>query len=904
MAMDLRHDRFNSTAIFTVVLLAVLAIVLNYPYQYLPAETRFWQSNFAFNNLYDSPEVSYIEYAEGGFPFTWASNRADYPATAMQYSWIQFSLNCVFWIAVSAAIYFIVGRFRQYSIRPWSWQITKRAVRTSEGFLAIGCVLAILAYGLVSYLKNLSDVRASRELQNHGMVITYAMLPKPIAKVIPSSIAGLFSRVREVVLWKPTPELLDIALQTESLAVLVLIEGSLTSDRYEVLQKASNLHELSLRYQPLTAVDFEGIGRIKSLRSLDLRGCTGLADWNGDLPLDRLMQLRIVRCDAKLSNLRLDRYKRTLQSAYLSRRRTGGDRISLHGFTVLKRLSLSRVGGGTNHDILEVELRDLPELSSASIDLEQVFDLDVLNAPRLTTLSYAEDRGDGGMRFGESVATTPMMRKVRLQNVPLLREVEADGMHLESLDIQGADSLARLSIGRDGFRSAQSMQAHSGVFAKRLQKLIDDVGSINGPPVVEFHFMPFGGLDLKPLQKNRRLRSLSMIRCGITDDQVPHIAAIENLQSIDLRGCPVSDQQAMKLLQRDVKLESLLVSTRNFKTIEIVNQNKLKNFFATDALNAVDVCIKDAPQLSAELLLGGRLGSLSIENARALTGLSIDGRLPPQCALQGLRSLRFFAVGGPEATDNLCRTVWECADMDHLTIAYGALTRRSLEKVGSLKKLTVLSLPGSEVTDDIVLQHWQDLQFLSHVNLNETKISGTTAQWLCHQKNLQQFAVNHCPIDRRSLASLADVAQLIELEIAGIGLDVPVLDQCLSKSLIDRLNLSDFPLTPEHVELLASPTAKNVRFLAIANCGLGDEQIRKIIDGHPYLAVDIEGNDASEGTLSMLQQEGRLVDRHDRREFLNFLSQGRGAIGAEPLEAVEMIRGRINDYQFASTPKR
>ncbi len=65
--MDLRRDRFNSTAIFTVVLVAVLAVALNYPYQYLPTETRFWQSNFAFNNLYDSIEVSYIHYAEGGF---------------------------------------------------------------------------------------------------------------------------------------------------------------------------------------------------------------------------------------------------------------------------------------------------------------------------------------------------------------------------------------------------------------------------------------------------------------------------------------------------------------------------------------------------------------------------------------------------------------------------------------------------------------------------------------------------------------------------------------------------------------------------------------------------------------------------------------------------------------------
>ncbi len=415
--------------------------------------------------------------------------------------------------------------------------------------------------------------------------------------------------------------------------------------------------------------------------------------------------------------------------------------------------------------------------------------------------------------------------------------------------------------------------------------------------------MPLGGADLTPLKQNDRMRSLCMIRCGITDDQANQIAGMKNLHSIDLRGCPVSDQTAMNLLKRNTELQSLLVSTRNFETIEIVNQNRLKSFFATETLNAVNVSIKDAPQLSAELLLGAKLNSLNIENARSLLGISINGRLPVHSAFEGLRSLRFFAIGGPEATDELCRTVWECNDLDHLTIAYGSLGRRSLEKVGSLKKLTVLSLPGSIVDDDIVLQNWQGLQFLSHVNLNDTKISGAAAQWLCHQKNLQQFAVNHCPIDRRSLASLADVAQLIELEVAGIGLDVPVLRQCLSKSLIDRLNLSDFPLSAEHVELLASSAAKNVRFLGIANCGLSDEQVKAITEQNPCLAVDIEGNAVSEATRKGLEHEGRLVNRYDRGEFLKYLSLGKHANGSEPVETVEMIRGRIDDYQFAATAK-
>ncbi len=133
---------------------------------------------------------------------------------------------------------------------------------------------------------------------------------------------------------------------------------------------------------------------------------------------------------------------------------------------------------------------------------------------------------------------------------------------------------------------------------------------------------------------------------------------------------------------------------------------------------------------------------------------------------------------------------------------------------------------------------------------------------------------------------------------------MPVLKQCLSKSLIDRLNLSDFPLSSEHVEVLASSAAKNVRFLGIANCGLSDEQVRAITEENPYLAVDIDGNEVSEATRRSLEKEGRLVNRHDRREFLKYLSLGKNANGSEPVETIELIRGRINDYQFASTSQR
>ncbi len=903
MAVDLRRDRFDSTVLFTLVLISIVAILVNYPVHYVPAGTRLWQNSFEYGGFYDAHEVLYFDYFQAGFPVVWASQPDGEETTELQWSGIKLLINISFWAMIAGLTVWIVSRIRHHLHLIRSSKQWFNCLRRAETWVLVVILLTIVGLGGQQWLRVKKDQQIAEALMPHGIVVTYAMMPRPLARTLPLSIAQCFSRIREVVIWSPDDDCLQQLARIDTLKSLVLVESKRTSEAIAGIAKPQELRSLSLREQTLTSDQLKSIGRLTQLRTLDLRRCVGLQDWDCNLPINYLTDLRVTHCDLQLARARLDRYRASLQSLSLSRRKSGADQFKLVNFPRLTRLNLSRNGSSVNHHPLQIELQDMPALGDLAVDTDQLMDLKIVRAPALAAISYIDERGDFGWRSSNAGTSAPMFRHLELHAIPSLSELAIDGMHLQHIQYHQASSLKRLSIGRENVVSPQDMKSHTGIFATHRQQVIKDIGNLDGPPSLDFRSMPFGGLDLTPLQNNRRLKSLAMVRCGIDDQQAMQISAIKNLTSIDLRGCPISDQQAIKLLQRDGALENLLVNASDYETIEIIDQSRLKTFFASDAVNAVRVHIKDAPYLRAELLLGGRLESLNIENARSLSGLAIDGPLPPACAIQGLRALKFFAVGGLQATDELCRSVWQCSDLDHLTVAYGALTGRSLERIGSLKKLTVLCLPGSELNDQIVTNHWRDLQFLSHVNLSETQISSSTVRWLCSQKNLQQLAINYCPVDRRTLATLADVGQLIELEVAGIGLDAPVLERCLDRSLLDRLNLSDCPLTPEHVALLASSRAKNIRFLGLANCGLSDDQLRQIVEGNPQVAVDIEGNAISEALHDSLQSAGRLVSRYNRRQFLEYLASGRNLGNSNPLDSIDNIRGRIDDHQFVSRDK-
>jgi hypothetical protein len=283
-----------------------------------------------------------------------------------------------------------------------------------------------------------------------------------------------------------------------------------------------------------------------------------------------------------------------------------------------------------------------------------------------------------------------------------------------------------------------------------------------------------------------------------------------------------------------------------------------------------------------------------------LLGISVNGPLPEASEIKGLRSLKFFAVGGKQIGDDLCKDLWQCSDLDHLTIAYGSLSQRSLQKIGLLHKLTVLSLPGSNIDDSLVTNYWANLALLSDIDLSDTKVSVKTVEFLTSLNNLQKVALNNCDLEPEDLVGFCDVDQLIELEVAGIGMDAECLVGCLRRGMLDRLDLSESTISDELVDVLTSPIANSLVFLGLQGCDIKEDDLVRIAEAHPRLAFDLRDTKISRDRLAHLAGQSRLIARQDRAAFIRHLARDDAEPMSEGVAGYDPVRGRINSYQFIS----
>lgn len=898
------RERFDSMTITTVIVFFTLLVLVNWPFEYTATAFKYHHPNHLSDLSAEVFVFNHYEMLKGGFPLTYIFREEDDPISEPQ-----------FWSGVNLAIDALLGLLIVASAGMASYRIGKRVeashrngaprLPTSPMLIKIACggsLLACVLLPAVFIAWNEHTKRQSIErLGQSAILVQYAMVPKPLIKSFPTAVLSRFSQIRGVTLVNASPEVMREAYKLKTIRSLGFIGNLPDPSELAVFSDRSQLKYLSLQYGSIDPATKKAVEKFKGLRQLEVIACRGLENgFDGIKEFPYLRHLHIENCDLRLSEISTHQWPSNLESLTLSRPESGRDSLEIGNLSNLKSLSIARSDNRLNSDLLEVKLHELPRLNRFVVETMQKMSIEIVTAPRLTTISYSEHELTSSPVTSTTAPTAPWLESLRLHELPSLRELQFDGLDLKVLDIRGTPNLERISIGRYGHSSGIIVRESTDDPTDRMQAIIDSLGQIDGPRKLELSSLPLSGIDFGPLENNRRIRELSLVRCGITGPQLSKIAKVPNLAALDIRLCPITDSEACSLLNQGLPLREVLVSSDRFERIEVTHQTNLRGFVTNDSPMAKVVNIQESPELNAELVLGNCVNHLCIRDARSLQGLSINGPIPKNSELHGFRSLRFFAIGGPQATDQLCNYLWKCTDLDHLTIAYGRLSQKSLANVGKLKKLTVLSLPGSETDDSIVQDHWQSLEMLSDINLSDTAITSASWEFFVGRKNLQKLAINHCQINKESLENLVDVRQLIELEVAGIGLTPTTLQGCLRRGMLDRLDLSESKVTEEMVDILASHLANSVRFLGLQACGLTDQQIRRIADSHPCLALDVSKNPISDQLASTLNDQKRLIDRGDRDGFLRHLSAGGGLKAMADIKAeFDPVRGRINHHQFA-----
>ena len=885
-------ERFDSTTITVLISLFAVLVLSNWPFEYVGTAFRYYYSS-QIPEINSSPFLfSNYEKISGGFPFTYLIREEDDPASQPQYwSTISLLLNIVFGLVIIVVAGICSSRYRRsvisllYIGRQWAF---------------IGCsipLVVICAFvGARSYLKH----QAIKRLEKGGLVVTYAIVPKPFVGLVPSFVLSQFAAIRSAALVNASPAIIEETSKLATMRSLIFFGRFPSPLQIESLSKRTQLKFLSLASGRIDTDLKVSIRKLEGLRQLEMISCMGLKDgFDGLQGFERLRHLGIVNCDLQLSTLPSDGWSTNIQSMHVSRQRKGADTLELHGIQSLRTLSIARMDNQVNDELLKIRLHEMPALERFNVENLQKISLDISTAPRLHAITFIDQEFGFRTSSSRSLFSSPWVESLSLHDLPSLRELHFDAIDLEKFEVQGLPNLQQLSMGRYGFLTRDETTP-SDDHRPRMQSIINALGKLDGPKRLDLSSLPLKGIDLSPLAENTRIRDLVLYHCGIEGSQLQAIARIPNLINLDLRHCPIGDKDTTVLLDGKLKLDQLLVSGEQFERIEVIKQDKLQGFVTNNALLAKYIDIRESPELSSEIVLGSCVEKLCIRDARSLLGVSVDGPLPSNCELHGFRSLRFFAVGGPNATDQLCNHLWQCAEMDHLTIAYGALSRNALSKVGKLPRLTILSLPGSDTDDATVVQNWGNLQMLSDVNLSETKITAPTIDFLLNQSNLQKLSVNYCNLLKTDLERLTEVKQLIELEVAGIGLTPETLQGCLQRGMLDRLDLSDSQVSDDAVQLLCSNMAGSLRFLGLNGCGLNDRQLRRISEAHSKLVMDIGGNNASDELQAEFDSKGKLISRDDREAFRQLLTDDRGIVGIMELHNdFDAVRGRIDLQQFA-----
>lgn len=906
MSVERTRDRFDSATISIVVTSIIVLGLLNWPYQYVAKAHRYIQSPSLSEYSFQTFMFPNYEVMQGGFPFTYISRQEDdLPSQPRVWSATLLAANILIATLTTFLLAYITRRHRQRWERFLKYSASSRRRSLAYRAIATGSAVAVTITAVsIVMIKDAADRKLAARLATRGAVHCYALVPRPLSRIFPAFVLDRFARPRGVMTFDRSEKDISEIIHIPTLTSFACYGRPLTFAEVEVLRVHPQFNHLHLRSVEIEPRILESITKINGLRSLELIQCSGLGrGLPGVEQLDRLVTIDVSNSDIRLSALPSGGWPRNLKHLHLSRPRRGCDSLRLRSIPSLVVLNIRRTDDSFNPDVVDVVLADMPRLEFIGIESLQKFSMRIDSAARLHSIGSSDPDIGLRVRSNQLVPTSMWFESLRLRDLPSLRHLALDGLDLEELSLQKLPNLSHLVIGRYGYSGGMTLRPFDEAAKSRLQAIIRALGDCEGPANIDLSSLPLADIDLRPLEKNHRIRTLRLRDCDIQSSQLPSLSRLVGLSKLDLRGCPISDKEACGLLGAGLPLKELLVSSNQFECIEVLKQPKLQAFMSTDSRRAKKVHISECPQLESELVLGDSVEQLRIRNGHSLLGLSVDGPLPVGTELHGLRSLRFFAVGGARANDDLCCHLWQCTDLDHLTVAYGQLSEAALRKIGRLSKLTILALPGSTVDDEIVLRYWSGLRLLSDVDLSETEITGRSMQALIQRENLQKLVVNHCKLAAKDLRELVNIGQLIELEVAGIGLEADTLMGCLRRGMLDRLNLSYSILDDAQLQILSGPAANSLVFLGLRGCGLEDADLRPVMDAHPRLAFDITSNPISKALVAELRQQNRLIDHQDRDGFLRHLSDGGYTQVADMRGEYDPVRGRIHHDRFVNSKK-
>jgi hypothetical protein len=738
-------------------------------------------------------------------------------------------------LLIAAGVYlFLQIRRRKMIERPESLGLRR--------FFDCSVALAIVAVpGVIfgwQYWTSRQHRSLARQVSHIGSSCLSCWLPSPINNHVPAGLKRSFVRLREIHVFGAGQQVAHAICSVPSLTSIHFYSGDFDSRPLDRLASKRHLCALQLSRRDVGDSDLDSIVALPWLRQLRMSR-TNL-DSEQLRRFDR-MPLRLV--DLSFTNVKLDRlgkpgWSSTVEMLSLSRPRDGiPASLTLEGWPRLRLLRVERRSELMNDAVLSLRLVDLPRLERLCIDRVQKHDLCLKNVPRLARV----DEEIADLRFVISTNTKipgrTWVRSLEIDGADSLSEFSCFARDLEQLSIARAKGLRRFSLGSFlttlvGGIFPQDVDSH------QCQRWIDHLGELQGPPELDLSFLPLGFNDLSSLSQNAGVRHLNLSETGLVYDQVQKLEGMQQLETLNIGSTPLAEDALAWLLDRFPNVEFLTSNVRGLKLCDLRGRNHLRELHLTPLEQLRELRIVDLPQLRANIRLTRAPDVLEIRNVPSLRGFAMEGPWPENATFEGLRDLEWFTGGGEGIDDEVVDQVLRCDSLDRLTLAYPVVSQDTLRRIGNLRELTFLALPGTPLNDDVV-RDWSALTGLWEVNLDDTQISVETIGWLSRIESLRRVSIKRVALNEAAADALGELTQISELYVAGVPMSPSKLCRLLRNGGLETLDLSGWKVDRELVDRICSDGFA-LKYLVLRDTEVDRDSLQRLMEAAPSMYVDLD----------------------------------------------------------------
>ena len=308
-----------------------------------------------------------------------------------------------------------------------------------------------------------------------------------------------------------------------------------------------------------------------------------------------------------------------------------------------------------------------------------------------------------------------------------------------------------------------------------VQALLDQAGvklSTNAKSGViesaDFSRVEMSDMLAEELAKVDSLTQLVIRQSSMTEAGWASLSQLQGLQNLDLRECPIGDQQLITLTTSMLKLRSVRLN------------GKLGNCDVTDAGTEF---LKNQGQLKLLALDGVKISSRTvaqIENCKSLSELYLAGTMVDDAGLGSLSQL---------------------SELKKLRLAQTEVSSAGLASVAGLI-LEELDLSECSKIDDAALSTLGKLTTLKRLNLWSTSVTDAGTQHLSQLARLQWLNLDNTKITDASLPQLRNLGELSFLHLGSTSVSDAGLPELQSLKALKKLIVTRTQVTQSGVDAL------------------------------------------------------------------------------------------------------